>query len=153
MLLRVKMFRDWNEKQRRLRRRAAFRIKKGGWGKKYTERSEGGEVTSKEKSPNSATQISQRIHILLSRPNLRFPSHSVMSPFHHTDTSPGTLTLRRTVLLFTCAKRTMKRLLGSLAWYWANWRSIAARRALLVPGNIKCYRGLKKGLQPFPQDA
>lgn len=29
----------------------------------------------------------------------------------------------------------MKRLLGSLAWYWASCRSIAASRALLVPGD------------------
>ena len=52
--------------------------------KKNTERSGGGEVTSKEKSPNSATQISQLIHILLSRPELRFPftQHHVSLPSH-----------------------------------------------------------------------
>lgn len=31
----------------------------------------------------------------------------------------------------------MKRLLGSLAWYWASCRSMAARRALLVPEEKK----------------
>lgn len=37
----------------------------------------------------------------------------------------------------TWASRTMKRLLGSLAWYWASCLSMAARRALFVPGENK----------------
>ena len=46
----------------------------------------------------------------------------------------------------TCASLTMKRLLGSLAWYCASCRSMAARRALFVPakgeegeGHLSCY--------------
>lgn len=37
----------------------------------------------------------------------------------------------------TWASRTMKRLLGSLAWYWASCRSMAARRALFVPEKMR----------------
>ena len=35
------------------------------------------------------------------------------------------------------AMRTMNRLLVSLEWYWANWRSVAANLALLVPAPIR----------------
>lgn len=56
--------------------------------------------------------------------------------------------------IITWANRTMKRLLGSLAWYWASCRSIAASRALLVPeeeGVQAESRVRGSGLPPSPR--
>lgn len=57
------------------------------------------------------------------------------------------------VLPPTWASRTMKRLLGSLAWYWASCRSMAARRALFVPEEMEKMKSLLNMLRKLIQEA
>lgn len=57
------------------------------------------------------------------------------------------------VLPPTWASRTMKRLLGSLAWYCASCRSMAARRALFVPEEMEKMKSLLNMLRKSTLEA